>query len=292
MIKKENIPPDPEQSFRVFSWKDSLEKLHHYQGAGPAVEMQGMGNEWHYHREVELTLFTEGQGIRYIGDDVRFFNAPELVLLGANLPHHWEVDQSAGFCIQFSLDPTSPLSGLHENSGLKDLLGKSARGLLFSTRCMEDVSEIMKHGLDGNAIERLAVFLNILNRINNARTKTISSSVPQGLSGNKSEVVQKAVSFIVENVTDANMELQSVLDHTSMSRATFSRHFQQALGQSYTNFVQSIRLEKARNLLASTDKNITEIAFAVGFSNLSHFNTLFKKRWTMSPRDLRAILKE
>jgi len=291
MIKKENIPSDPEQSFRFFSWKDNLEKLHLYQGGESAVEMQGMGNEWHYHPEIELTLFTEGKGIRYIGDDVRFFNAPELVLLGSNLPHHWEVDQSSGCCIQFSLDPISPLAGLHESGAIKDLLGKSARGLLFSKRCMEDVNEMMEQGLEGDPIERLTVFLKILNRINSARTETISSSVPQGLSGNKSEVVQKAVRFIVENVTDENLELQSVLDHVSMSRATFSRHFQQALGQSYTNFVQSIRLETARNLLASTDKPITEIAFAAGFSNLSHFNTLFKKRWMMSPRDLRSMLQ-
>lgn len=105
-----------------------------------------------------------------------------------------------------------------------------------------------------------------------------------------SEAVQKAVRFIVENATDENLNLQSVLDHTRMSRATFSRHFQQALGQSYTRFVQSIRLETARNLLATTDKTVTEIAYESGFANLSHFNALFKKRWMMSPSNLRSCM--
>ena len=290
MIKKENIPPDPEQSFRFFSWKDSLKNLYLYQGKREVVEEQGMGNEWHFHPEIELTLFTQGAGFRYIGDDVRFFTAPELVLLGSNLPHHWEVGESSGFCIQFSPDPTSPLTGLRESSGLKDLLGRSAKGLLFSKRCTEEVKDMMEDGLEGTPIERLTVFLQILNRLNKARATAISSCVPQGLSANKSDVVQKAVRFIVENATDENLELQSVLDHVRMSRATFSRHFQQALGQSYTRFVQSIRLETARNLLASTDKPVTEIAYAAGFSNLSHFNVLFKKRWAMAPRDLRNSL--
>ena len=39
-----------------------------------------MGDVWHYHPEVELALFTEGEGIRYIGDSVQSFNAPDLVL--------------------------------------------------------------------------------------------------------------------------------------------------------------------------------------------------------------------
>ncbi len=291
MIRKENIPPDPEQSFRFFSWKGSLEELRVYRGGGSFDVIQGVGHEWHYHREIELTLFTEGKGIRYVGDDVKFFNAPELVLLGPNLPHHWEVEESSGYCIQFLLDPGSPLAGLHESSGLNSLISNAARGLLFSKRCMEEVKELMEHGLGRDPIERLSVFLGIINCINNSSYENLSSSVPQGLSGNKSEVVQKAVRYIVDHVSNENLELQHVLDHIRMSRATFSRHFQQALGQSYTNFVQSIRLETARNLLASTDKPITEIAFAAGFSNLSHFNSLFRKRWSMSPRELRWRLR-
>ena len=290
MIKKENIPPDPGQSFRFFSWKDSLKKLHLYQGEREVAVKQGMGDRWHHHPEVELTLFTEGEGIRYIGDDVKFFNAPELVLLGSGLPHHWQVGRSSGFCIQFSLDPTSPMAGLRESSELKSLLDQAMRGLLFSQRCTETIKEMMEEALAVFSLQRLAVFLKILAMLNIAGAQTISSSVPQGLSGCQSEMVRKAVLFIVENATDEHLELQSVLDHVRMSRATFSRHFQQALGQSFTHFVQSIRLEIARNLLATTDKPVTEIAYAAGFSNLSHFNALFKKRWAMTPRALRRSL--
>lgn len=291
MIKKESISPDPAQSFRFFSWEGSLARLHLYQSKGDAVEMRGMGEEWHYHPEIELTLFTEGKGIRYVGDNISSFKAPELVLLGPNLPHHWTTDDSSGYCIQFSLDPTSPLASLHESIDLKTTISKASRGLVFSKQCVKEVENMMKQGIDCNSIERLSVLLKILSRINRANTKVLSETTPQGLSHNRSEAVRKAVRFILKNVTDESLELKDVLEHISMSRATFSRHFQLILGQPYTKFVQSIRLETARNFLASTDKPITEVAYASGFSSISHFNTLFKKRWDMTPRAFRNHVK-
>lgn len=290
-MKKEHIPSDPEQSFRFFSWKDSLDNLLIHHGGSSSVEVKGMGNVWHYHPEVELTLFTEGEGIRYIGDNVKSFKSHDLVLIGSNLPHHWTTEHSSGYCIQFSFDPSSPLASLHESGSLKTLLDKANKGLKFSKQCQKDVLVLIERCKDCSPVERLSIFLKILDRLSNARTTPISTFVPQGLSGSKSAVVKKAVQYIVDNASNEELELQEVLDYVNMSRATFARHFQRALGQSYTQFVQAIRLETARNMLASTDKPITEIAFASGFSNLSHFNTVFKKRWSMSPRDLRLQLK-
>lgn len=286
-MKKEQIPSDPTQSFRFFSWKDNLDNLLLSQGSSSFIAVPGMGKVWHYHPEIELTLFTEGEGIRYIGDNVKFFKALDLVLLGPNIPHHWTAARSSGYCIQFSLSPASPLAGLHEIGRLKTLIDQANKGLKFSERCRHDVLALMEQCVTCHPIERLAIFLQILYRLSHSRSSPISGFVPQGLSSSKSAVVKKAVQYILENAASEELELVHVLEHVQMSRATFSRHFQQALGQSYTQFVQAIRLETARNLLVSTDKAVTEIAFAAGFSNLSHFNTLFKSRWNMSPRQLR-----
>jgi len=287
-MKKELITSDPKQSFRFFSWEGSLDNIVKHAEEGADIgDSEGMGDAWHYHPEIELTLFTEGQGIRYIGDNVSSFNAPDLVLLGANLPHYWDTDHSSGYCIQFLFDPTSPLAALHESGSLKSLLDKANKGLKFSNNCLEDILPLLEQCKQAKSLERLTLLLKVLDRLNNAQTTEISSYVPQGLSESNNIVIKKAVQYIVKHATDEDLVIQHVLDHVNMSRATFSRHFQKVLGLSFTQFLQSIRLEKARNLLVSSDKSITEIAFESGFSNLSHFNKIFKKRWSMSPRDLR-----
>lgn len=290
-MKKEIIPSDPDQSFRFFSWKDSLDNLLLRRSGSNFALKEGMGNVWHYHPEVEITLFTKGVGIHYIGDDVSSFKAPDLFMIGSNLPHHWTCESSSGYCIQFSLAPTSPLAALHELGHLKAFIEKSRKGLKFSARCREDVLSLIERCLSCAPLERLSIFLKILDRLSNSRSNPISTFTPQGLSETKSEVVKKAVQYILENARNEDLELQQVLDHVTMSRPTFSRHFQQTLGQSYTQFVQAVRLETARNYLVNTDKAITEIAYASGFSNLSHFNSLFKKRWSLSPRELRSLMR-
>lgn len=261
-------------------------------GGGYVDVDSGVGSKWHYHQEIELTLITGGNGTRYVGDDVSYFEGPELVLLGKNLPHHWSVKKSSGFCIQFKFEPFSPLSILPESHEVKELLKKASKGLIFSKKCTKEVLEMVEECSSSEPLERLSFFIKILHRLVKARPVSISSCIPQGVSASKSAAVKKAVHFIIDNASDEKLTLSDVLQHVKVSRATFSRHFQNALGQNFTHFLQSIRLETARNLLTSTDKSITEIAYESGFSNLSHFNFLFKKRWDKTPRELRAVTKK
>ena len=76
-----------------------------------------------------------------------------------------------------------------------------------------------------------------------------------------------------------------------MSRATFSRHFPQFTGQSFTAFLQQFRLEYCRRLLVEGELSISEAAFEAGFQNLSHFNRLFRERWSQTPREFRKGLR-
>jgi YesN/AraC family two-component response regulator len=57
---------------------------------------------------------------------------------------------------------------------------------------------------------------------------------------------------------------------------------------SYKQYLNSIRLSEAKRLLLETDRNIVDIAQKVGYSNVTHFNRIFKTTEGISPRQFRT----
>ncbi|MBK1877437.1 AraC family transcriptional regulator [Pelagicoccus mobilis] len=284
-------------SFRLLSWDGSVAKpqIHHGQ---PALERTGgMGHRWHYHPEIELAHFSKGEGIRLVGDSIRQVNAPETVMLGSLLPHQWQVGESAGFALQFRVGPGSAFGEIPELRDLDRLWGLAAEGLLFDEELSERVGGALEKAVAQAPISRLGTIFELLGDIAQAFSSEKSAGVSSlsrpirlksGAAG-YSEIISEAIEFISSRFRDP-ITLQDVLKHTSTSRATFSRHFPQFTGQSFTTFLQQYRLEYCRRLLIAGNHSITEAAFESGFQNLSHFNRLFRERWGQTPREFRLSL--
>ena len=60
--------------------------------------------------------------------------------------------------------------------------------------------------------------------------------------------------------------------------------FKEYLGMYPSEYLRSIRLERARNMIASLEYNITEAAFSVGYSSLSHFTKAFYDKYGINPK--------
>lgn len=72
-----------------------------------------------------------------------------------------------------------------------------------------------------------------------------------------------------------------------MSRSKFALHFAETLGQTPMNLLREIRLQKAREMLATTNLPIAEVAHKTGFSSRSNFSSLFRKTYGMDPSRFR-----
>ena len=101
--------------------------------------------------------------------------------------------------------------------------------------------------------------------------------------------ITKAKAFIEEHHTE-EISLGMVASAVHTSTFYFCKLFKRSTGVNFTEFVSRIRAEKARNLLLNPNLRISEIAYAVGFQSLTHFNRVFKKIMGQSPTEYRMQL--
>ena len=88
------------------------------------------------------------------------------------------------------------------------------------------------------------------------------------------------------------INLKMVSDHVFLSEAYLSRLFHRVEGVTFSRYLQSVRVEEAKKLLAKTDWSVSQIAFSVGFSSLSYFNQFFKKIEGSTPSQFREEFME
>lgn len=92
----------------------------------------------------------------------------------------------------------------------------------------------------------------------------------------------------LENNYQQNINLSDVAANCGMSARNFTRRFLQATGDRPSHYLQRIRTEVAKDLLRNTDQSISEIAYHVGYSDLSHFSRLFQRHTGTLPNAFRT----
>lgn len=101
--------------------------------------------------------------------------------------------------------------------------------------------------------------------------------------------ITRARQFIAEHYQES-LCLTDVAREVGMSTFYLCKKFKAATGMNFTPYVSAIRVEQAKNLLLNGNYRISEIAFAVGFQSLTHFNRKFKDAVGYSPSEYRQHL--
>jgi len=90
--------------------------------------------------------------------------------------------------------------------------------------------------------------------------------------------------------TPENIEegLPALLRHSGFSHGHLCRIMKKTFGISPSQYITDLRLQYAANLLSTTDHDILSISVQLGFSSLSHFITIFKKKYGVPPSKYRS----
>ena len=97
------------------------------------------------------------------------------------------------------------------------------------------------------------------------------------------EWLQQAIDYVDKNIADEHYSVEQLSNDLCMSRMTLYRKIQSATGQKPTEFIRTIRLRRAAELLREGRLTITEISYATGFSSVSYFSRCFRTMYGVAP---------
>jgi transcriptional regulator GlxA family with amidase domain len=100
------------------------------------------------------------------------------------------------------------------------------------------------------------------------------------------------IQFWLRTNLNSEVSLAQLAEQFGLSQRSFSRRFKLATGIRATEYWQQLRIETAKDLLASSNLSIQEIAYHVGYQDQGHLTRLFKQKLTMTPKDYRAMVRK
>lgn len=257
---------------------------------------------WHFHPEFELILTVDFAGLRMVGDNITPLQPGDLVLLGANLPHIWQLDSRPGrparpvdiLIVQF--EETSlgaDCLALPAMLPVRRLLRRASVGLRFDGRTRQRAAELMREMDKVRGLKRIVLFLRVLEALSlSADRQPIASSGFVAQQNPFNEERMNRVFQFIEQHLDQPMHIGEAARVANLSEGAFSRFFHQHTARTFPAFVNELRIGRACLRLAETDRSVTEIALECGFANLSNFNRQFLRLKRTTPREFRRQLRK
>jgi AraC-like DNA-binding protein len=257
-------------------------------------------NRWHYHPEYELHLITATHGRAYVGDYVGTYQPGHLVLAGPGLPHNWLVDD---------LPPGGIQAPIHKVLQFRDETLRDAAKVFDA---MEEIfpmlenarygieffgaAEMAEHRFDAikasTGLQRVAAFLDYLSELARwSDIRLLSEAQVEGSMDAYSRQASDIIRYVVANAYD-DLAMSEVAQHFGMSDKYFSKLFKRSTGNTFVDFVVRLRLNKACQLLATSDLYVGTICERVGFNNVANFNRHFIKAKGMTPTAFRQKSSE
>ncbi|MGM9778374.1 MAG: ATP-binding protein, partial [Prevotella sp.] len=169
--------------------------------------------------------------------------------------------------------------------------------LLTSKSDVEDRVDGLRRGADAYIakpfnIEELAAHVDsLLNAVRRLRGKYSGAQSQEHsvanvqVDGNDDLLMKRVMKVVNQNYTDPDFNVEALSQKVGVSRAQLHRRMKDITGMTTSDFLRNIRMEQAARLLKEGKINITQVAYSVGYNNQTHFSTVFKAHFGMSPTE-------
>ena len=250
----------------------------------------------HTHDYVEVIYMCSGETTHIVGGKPIKLRQGNLLFLNPSATHEVHQAGQQDIAVNFIVLPeffSAPLSLIGEEptplrNFLVDCLCNQNSGagyLYFDVSQVKPIQNLLENLLwiliqetpNKRKISQMTMALVFMQLL--AHTETLESADPEDA------LVWQVLRYVERNyVSGSFAELAKLLHY---DQSWLSRQIKQKTGKTYTQLVQETRLAQAAYLLRNTEKNVADIAVAVGYENISYFHRIFADTYGKSPKHYR-----
>lgn len=250
------------------------------------------------HEEYEVSVLIGCSGKRFVGNTIENFSDGDMFLIGPHVLHAVQpddYDRGKVVTLRFLKEGFGDgFFDLPENEAIARLLQEAQRGVAFAPLDILSFYQASREIATLTGFERMIAFFQLLQRMAlNRRRRVLSSRGFAPMVNQKDyEIVNRTYEYVINHFTDHKITLDEISAYANMSPTSFCRYFKKHFRKTFTNFLNEVRVGHVCKLLQQTDRTVSEIAFASGYNQLTHFNRQFKRITGYSPKEYRKQLNQ
>jgi len=278
-----------DDGFELMNWQEDFP----IRGSIYSIE----GFKVHWHSAVEILLVLQGNVSLGVGDHKYLLKENDLILINYNEIYSITRGKEDNLLLSLQIDPVT-VSQYDPNFSRLVFDCKSFMYCKDNQEKFDVVRYYMAKVVWEYSKKKPGYQLRIASNIHLLAAHLVNNLTNENLNQLKSEIkdkdlarLKRILSYINENI-DKKISLKTIAKNEHISYFYLSRFIKDNLGVTFQEYINTLRLDKAVNLLLSSNKTITEVSYESGFANIKLFNKLFKETFGASPLQYKKIHKE
>ncbi|MDQ7095701.1 AraC family transcriptional regulator [Desulfosporosinus sp. PR] len=251
--------------------------------------------DWHWHTEFQFCIVTTGNVIFPVGEKKYIVKSGDGIFINSQSVHMaraHQCEEASYFCVDFHpnlicSDQSSELYCSHVLPALANA-GLSAISLSSSDSrhhlILKSLQQIQSQFINKEPGFELNVVIGILEMWKNMVLILPKCDIQQS---NRGDNRLKQIFLFIQEFYDEPLTLERIAEYVHLSRSECCRYFRKITGQTLFAYISQYRIDKSIDLLLRTDRRVSEIAVAVGFTSQSYYTECFRKIKNMTPKEFR-----
>ena len=234
----------------------------------------------HWHEHIEILFFEQGRGEVFIDERILTAQKGDIVVINSEEIHSTrKTDEDILYsCLIIEKNFCERMGFLIDEQQICSLVKDPAiyEKIYIIKKELEEKSDFYMPAVMSKVTE---ILTELYRKYPFKKTKIKKSK--------NIEMVKNGMSYIKKNFSQ-NPSVEDIATHTGYSKYYFCRCFKELTGFTVNYYINSVKIEYAKELLATNNYSVSQVSEICGFSDISYFTKIFKKYTTVLPSSVKA----